>query len=383
MILCISQSLQARIKTGGAPHGEPLTVNVSDRLSTAVSNEGTTDIPVTIPAAISPSFSDTFDLGQILACCGYVPRATFKPGATVVHVTNTNGQSNVRPSGQRSRGAGHSSYYRGGGGSRGRGASSSAGGSREYSSHHREYGGTGYHGYYGGGRRGTVNHNNDGSTRDGYRDRNEVSSNRVRARSNRPNSFSYGAGNSRSRTPIEPQKLAVSSGLHSEMRQRQRRGLLNIELNGCLGEQTATTATAAATPSTTTASSSSTTTTITTTTTATLSNGRNRSSPIIRTPGDENKRVEHDCSSTITDGAKSSDSGTRKTDEMEYNFEEGAFPYLSDDIKVQPEVTETEKPTEKPSFSAVAAGRRREKKEPKERKSYAQTLKQNSWAENL
>lgn len=58
---------------------------------------------------------------------------------------------------------------------------------------------------------------------------------------------------------------------------------------------------------------------------------------------------------------------------------QGAFPCLSQETaSFEVDVNETEKSREKPTFSSVAAGRRKEKKEPKEKKSYAQTLKQNN-----
>ncbi|KHN81119.1 hypothetical protein Tcan_05001 [Toxocara canis] len=52
----------------------------------------------------------------------------------------------------------------------------------------------------------------------------------------------------------------------------------------------------------------------------------------------------------------------------------GAFPCLSQEGN-ELELVEAEKPRERPSFSSVAAGKRNE---PKEKRSYAQTLKQNN-----
>lgn len=56
---------------------------------------------------------------------------------------------------------------------------------------------------------------------------------------------------------------------------------------------------------------------------------------------------------------------------------QGAFPCLSEEISPVAEVKES-KSRSKPTFSSVAAGKKEEKKEVKERKSYAQTLKQNN-----
>ncbi|VDO48413.1 unnamed protein product, partial [Brugia timori] len=60
----------------------------------------------------------------------------------------------------------------------------------------------------------------------------------------------------------------------------------------------------------------------------------------------------------------------------------GAFPCLSEEVSPVADVKES-KSRSKPSFSSVAAGRREERKEAKERKSYAQTLKQNNGEHNF
>uniref|UniRef100_A0A9J2PIP8 HTH La-type RNA-binding domain-containing protein n=1 Tax=Ascaris lumbricoides TaxID=6252 RepID=A0A9J2PIP8_ASCLU len=316
----------ARIKTGGAPYSEPIVV--TERAPSTIPPEAVIDIPIPIPQSISPSSSDNFDLGQILASYGYVPRATFKPGATVVHVAPTVNMNNSRPPSHRTRTTGHTTHYRGSN-ARVRGATPLNG-----SLNQREYNNSTFHAHHTGTRRGNAHP-------DGYRDR--CDSYRPRPRSNRPNSFNYGAGTTRSRTPVEPNKLSF----HEDTRQRSasdydhacnrsKRDLLSADTN-CLPN-------------------------------------RNAPSPAaISTPDDDKKNKGHERSQSLTEDAKS-ESSSRKTEETEYNFEEGAFPCLSEEAS-ELEIVEAEKPRERPSFSSVAAGKR---KELKEKRSYAQTLKQNN-----
>ncbi|VDK44780.1 unnamed protein product [Anisakis simplex] len=300
----------ARIKTGGAPCSEPPIV-ITEKIAPVVPPEAIVDIPIPAPPSISPSssasamalrleicscstynllFPESFDLGQILASYGYVPRATFKPGATVVHVTPSVNVNTIRPSTHRIRTTGvHTSHYRGSN-SRGRGSAPLNGSvnQREYTAY-REYNNCSYHVHHNVNRRGTSHLE---GYRDTYRERNDTT----------------------------------------------KRDMLHVDTN--------------------------------------CASSRCVPSPvIICTPDDEKKTEtnEQQHSPSINEDTKS-ESSSRKTEETEYNFEEGAFPCLSEEAN-ELELAETEKPRERPSFSSVAAGKR---KELKEKRSYAQTLKQSN-----
>ncbi|VDM38302.1 unnamed protein product [Toxocara canis] len=271
----------ARIKTGGAPCSEPIVV--AERAPSAVPSEAVADIPIPIPPSISPSSSDNFDLGQILASYGYVPRATFKPGATVVHVTPTITMNATRPSNHRFRASGHTSHYRGSS-ARGRGATALNGSlsQREYSTA-REYNNT-YYVHHIGNRR--SNAHSDGY-RDGYRERCDTY--RPRTRSNRPNSFR--AGNTRSRTPVEPSKLSHldetrqrSNSDYDHVYNRSKRDLLSVDTK--------------------------------------CTSSRSAPSPVITCMPDDDKKSEgNERSPSVVEDTKS-ESSSRKTEEVEYNFEE-------------------------------------------------------------
>uniref|UniRef100_A0A915PFD6 HTH La-type RNA-binding domain-containing protein n=1 Tax=Setaria digitata TaxID=48799 RepID=A0A915PFD6_9BILA len=347
----------ARIKTGGAPYSEPLNL-IADRSPAAVQSEIPGDSVVSVPVvpAPSPCSSDSFDLGQILASYGYVPCATFKPGTTVVHITSNVGlAANRSANHQRLRGAGSagqtSSNFRG---SNSRGRGGFVYNQRVNNTDHRDFGTSSIY-QHGSGRRSSKNHSD--AHRDGYRDRNSdsITNVRSRGRQNRLNNFSSGA--MRSRTPVELQKTNQndniqqrcdydqSSGRNTQTK-HQRRKQRDVQSSG-------------------------------------ISSGNNKNvscPPIICLSSDESKkREEQQCCSkrTSDDDSKQERSSSRKTVDTEYSFEEGAFPCLSEETSPVMEVKES-KSREKPTFSSVAAGKREEKKEAKEKKSYAQTLKQNN-----
>ncbi|KAL3998608.1 La domain family protein [Acanthocheilonema viteae] len=342
----------ARIKTGGAPYSEPLNL-ITDRSPSAVPSEISGDPIVSVPVAPTPSpcSSDSFDLGQILASYGYVPCATFKPGTTVVYITSVTSNRSVNHN--RLRGAGttglNNSNFRG---SSSRARTGFVYNQRVCTSDHRDFS-TSNNYQHGGGRR---NKNHGDAHRDGYRDRNNDSLTfvRPRGRQNRLNNF-Y-SGTVRSRTLAESQKSNQngniqqrydrdqSSGRSTQTRQ-QRRKQKDMSFPGTLS-------------------------------------GNNKSvtcPPVICLPSEEGKRSEEQqcCSKAIDDDSKLERSNSRKTADTEYSFEEGAFPCLSEEISPVVEVKES-KLRSKPTFSSVAAGKREGKKETKERKSYAQTLKQNN-----
>ncbi|EJW82892.1 La domain-containing protein, partial [Wuchereria bancrofti] len=343
----------ARIKTGGAPYSEPFNL-IPDRSPSAVPSEISGDATVSVPIvpAPSPCSSDTFDLGQILASYGYVPCATFKPGTTVVHITSTVGAATNRNAnhhrlrGACSAGLNNSNF---------RGSNSRARGAFVYNqrvctSDHRDF--STYQ--HGGGRR---NKNYGDTHRDGYRDRNNDPLTFVRPRG-RQNRLNFYSGAVRSGTPVESQKTNQSDNIQrrydydqssgrSVQTRQQRRKQRDMPLPG-------------------------------------ISPGNNKSvicPPIICLPPEGGKKSDEQqqcCSKTASDDdSKLERSSSRKTVDTEYSFEEGAFPCLSEEVSPVAEVKES-KSRSKPSFSSVAAGRREERKEAKERKSYAQTLKQNN-----
>ncbi|VDP19625.1 unnamed protein product, partial [Onchocerca flexuosa] len=358
---------QARIKTGGAPYSEPLSL-IPDRSPSAVPSEisGDPATSVSVVPTPSPCSSDSFDLGQILASYGYVPCATFKPGTTVVHITSTVGlTANRSTNHHRLRGGGsglNNSNFRG---SNSRARGGFVYNQRVCTSDHRDFS-TNSNYQHGGNRRNNKNH--DDAHRDGYRDRNNVpplAFVRPRGRQNRFNNF-YSSRNQRmymiiidavrSRTPVESPKnnqndniqqrydYDQSSGRNVQTKQ-QRRKQRDTPLPG-------------------------------------ISSGNNKSvmcPPIICLPPEEGKKSEQQCCSKTAsdDDSKLERSNSRKTVDTEYSFEEGAFPCLSEKISPVVEIKES-KSRNKPTFSSVAAGKREEKKEAKERKSYAQTLKQNN-----
>ncbi|VIO96118.1 Uncharacterized protein BM_BM5754 [Brugia malayi] len=342
----------ARIKTGGAPYSEPLNL-IPDRSPSAVPSEISGDATVSVPIvpAPSPCSSDTFDLGQILASYGYVPCATFKPGTTVVHITSTVGATaNRNANHHRLRGACSAGLNN----SNFRGSNSRARGAFVYNqrvctSDHRDF--SNYQ--HGGGRR-SKNHGD--THRDGYRDRNNDSLTFVRPRG-RQNRLNFYSGTVRSGTPVESQKTNQSDNIQhrydydqssgrSVQTRQQRRKQRDMPLSG-------------------------------------ISSGNNKSvicPPIICLPPEGGRKSDEQqcCSKTASDvDSKIERSSSRKTVDMEYSFEEGAFPCLSEEVSPVADVKES-KSRSKPSFSSVAAGRREERKEAKERKSYAQTLKQNN-----
>ncbi|CAG9536942.1 unnamed protein product [Cercopithifilaria johnstoni] len=342
----------ARIKTGGAPYSEPLNL-IPDRSPSAVPSEISGDPTVSVPVVPTPSpcSSESFDLGQILASYGYVPCATFKPGTTVVHVTSTVGVINRSANHHRLRGVGTAGVnsYRG---SSSRARAGFVYNQRVSTSDHRDFS-TSNNYQHGGGRR---NKNHNDTHRDGYRDRNNdpLTFVRPRGRQNRLNNF-Y-SGPVRSRTPVESQKINQNDNIQQRydhdqssgrsMQTRQRRKQRDIPSPG-------------------------------------IPPGNNKSvlcPPVICLPSKEGKKSEEQqCCSKIAsdDDSKLERSSSRKTVDTEYSFEEGAFPCLSEEISPVVEVKES-KSRSKPTFSSVAAGKREEKKETKERKSYAQTLKQNN-----
>ncbi|VDN31269.1 unnamed protein product [Gongylonema pulchrum] len=207
----------ARIKTGGAPCSEPINV-VPERSAPAVPSDAPADPVVLNPipppsVAASPSSSDSFDLGQILASYGYVPQATFKPGgATVVHISSaavnmapnrTFGQQRLRNSAPSATQQLSAPHFRGSS-NRGRGGFM-YNHQRPYGGGHREFSmsSTSYQQQHGGGARRPPGNQGD-AHRDGYRDRNNDPTttstfNRPRGRQNR---------GLRSRTPVESHQLA-------------------------------------------------------------------------------------------------------------------------------------------------------------------------------
>ncbi|VDK86672.1 unnamed protein product [Litomosoides sigmodontis] len=344
----------ARIKTGGAPYSEPLNL-IPDRSPSTVPSEISGDPAVSIPTVLTPSpcSSDSFDLGQILANYGYVPCATFKPGTTVVHITSTVGVTPNRSANHhRSRGASttglNNSSFRG---SSSRARAGFVSNQRVCTSDYRDFS-TNSNYQHGGGRR---NKNHDDAHRNGYRDRNNdpLTFVRPRGRQNRINNF-Y-SGTVWSKTPVESQKTNQKDNMQqrydheqssgrSMLTRQQRRKQRDIALG--------------------------------------ISSGNNRSlicPPVICLSEEGKKNEEQKCCSkmAVDDDSQLERSSSRKTADTEYSFEEGAFPCLSEEISPVVEVNES-KLRSKPTFSSVAAGKREEKKETKERKSYAQTLKQNN-----
>ncbi|CAJ0962594.1 unnamed protein product, partial [Mesorhabditis belari] len=92
----------ARIKTGGPPSSE-LYPERSTSSVPPMAPSPTNDLPVTTaqtpstcssnPAPPPAQYTHLYDLGSVLAAHGFVPRATYRPGQTVVHVTSDSGVS--------------------------------------------------------------------------------------------------------------------------------------------------------------------------------------------------------------------------------------------------------------------------------------------------
>uniref|UniRef100_A0A158Q803 HTH La-type RNA-binding domain-containing protein n=1 Tax=Elaeophora elaphi TaxID=1147741 RepID=A0A158Q803_9BILA len=346
----------ARIKTGGAPYSEPLNL-IPDRSPSAVPSEISGDPTVSVPVVPTPSpcSSESFDLGQILASYGYVPCATFKPGTTVVHITSSIGVTpNRNANHHRLRGAGttglNNSNFRG---SNSRARAGFVYNQRVCANDNRDFTTSSNYQHGGGSRR---NKNHGDAHRDGYRDRNNDSLTFVRPRGQQNRLNNFYSGTVRSKTPVESQRTNQTDNIQQRYdhdqssgrsaQTRQRRKQRDMPSPG-------------------------------------ISSGNSKSvacPPIICLPPEEGKKSEEQqcCSKTASDDdSKLERSNSRKTVDTEYSFEEGAFPCLSEEISPMVEVKES-KSRSKPTFSSVAAGKREEKKEMKERKSYAQTLKQNN-----
>ncbi|VDN03479.1 unnamed protein product [Thelazia callipaeda] len=346
----------ARIKTGGAPYSEPLNL-MSGRSPSKVSSETLADpiVPLSIMPATPPCSSDSFDLGQILASYGYVPCATFKPGATVVHIASTSSSmGNQNMNHQRMRSSSNVRQTN----LNFRGSNSRARGSYMYNqricnSSYRDFNANSDYQCVSDRR----NNNNRGDlSRDAYREKNNDSLIyvRYRGRQNRLNNY---FGTVRSRTVAESQKSIQNENVLHRFDYDQSFGR-NIMARQQRNKQKDM-----------------------------LSPGIWKSKCMLRPPTanilpDESKRNDEQQNSAreISDNdSKPETSSSKKTDDTEYSFEEGAFPCLSEEMSRKMEMKkEPEKLCEKPTFSSVAAGKRKEKKEPKEKKSYAQTLKQNN-----
>ncbi|KAJ1362747.1 hypothetical protein KIN20_022412 [Parelaphostrongylus tenuis] len=325
----------ARIKAGGPPTDLP----PIDR------------VPAQIPEPVIAEpqlYTPLYELGQLLASYGYVPRATFRPGATVVHVQddvrqriNRHGQSSQ----QRNPNPGRSGrmYTSGVNGypnhSNGNMLTHSSTGINGISPSTSQYNGadrrntreqntprcsrgqgngcaprrgTGDRAYHQGGRR---NGGANGSHQDSRR-RNEYC-NGSGSTNIRP-VLSVSTGNLSAATAGSPQTLQVERPRYNSFRRDRNIGTDHVSTN--------TGGTSAV----------------------------------------KGRRWEMD-SENGNDGQ-----GDRKASSQSgcstYSFEERAFPSLSEP-KPEPE-----KPVEKPSFSCVAAGKRYAKPEP--RKSYAEKLKE-------
>ncbi|WKX91058.1 hypothetical protein Q1695_009694 [Nippostrongylus brasiliensis] len=328
----------ARIKAGGPPSDLP----PIDRMPTQMPE----------PIAAEPQlYTPLYELGQLLASYGYVPRATFRPGATVVHV-----QDEAR---QRVNRHGQSSHQRNQHNRSGRTYTSGSNGYAVHSngtipSHSSavvngtipstsQYGGVerrhfrdqtssrGGRGSGGGGgpRRGTGDRNyHQGGRRNGGAN---GSSQDTRRRSDYCNggTGNGGVSNNGPALSVSTGNIAAAAAGSSNTLQIER-----PRYNSFRRER--------------------------------HSENNDRFTANDITNSGKGRRWEMDSengSEGHADRKASSQSGCSA-----YSFEERAFPSLSEP-KPEPE-----KPVEKPSFSCVAAGKRYAKPEP--RKSYAEKLKE-------
>ncbi|KHJ95422.1 hypothetical protein OESDEN_04631 [Oesophagostomum dentatum] len=326
----------ARIKAGGPPSDLP----PIDRMPTQMPE----------PIAAEPQlFTPLYELGQLLASYGYVPRATFRPGATVVHVQDEarqrmnrhgpqqrnshSGRSNRTYSGMNGypmhpNGTipSHSSAaingivpstsqygtmerrsYRDQNGRGGRG-SATGGGPRR---------GNGDRNYHQGGRR---NGGAGGSNQDGRR-RSDYGNGGSGGGSNRDGPvLSTSAGNlANAASAGSSNTLQIERPRYNSFRRERNADSEHLSIND----------------------------------TSNASSGKGRRWEVESENGSDGH----------AERKASSQSGCSA-----YSFEERAFPSLSEP-KPEPE-----KPVEKPSFSCVAAGKRYARPEP--RKSYAEKLKE-------
>ncbi|KAK5966458.1 HTH La-type RNA-binding domain-containing protein [Trichostrongylus colubriformis] len=330
-----------RIKAGGPPSDLP----PIDRMPTQMPE----------PIAAEPQlYTPLYELGQLLASYGYVPRATFRPGATVVHVQDEARQRMNRhgqPSHQRNQHARSARTYTTGtngyamhpNGAIPSHSSAVINGTIPSTSHYggmerrhfreqtSQRGGRG--GASGGGpRRGTGDRNyHQGGRRNGGAN---GSNHDTRRRSDYCNGSGGTGGGSTNNVPA----LSVSTGNIAAAAAAGPSNTLQIErprYNSFRRERNADSDH------------------FSTNDTSNASSGKGRRWEM----DSENGSDGH------VDRKASSHSGCSA-----YSFEERAFPSLSEP-KPEPE-----KPVEKPSFSCVAAGKRYAKPEP--RKSYAEKLKE-------
>ncbi|XGW20254.1 hypothetical protein V3C99_003791 [Haemonchus contortus] len=331
----------ARIKAGGPPSDLP----PIDRMPTQMPE----------PIAAEPQlYTPLYELGQLLASYGYVPRATFRPGATVVHVQdearqriNRHGQAshqrNQHTRSARTYASGANGYAMHSNGAIPSHSTAVINGTIPSTSH---YGGMerrhfreqtsqrGGRGSAGGGgpRRGTGERTyHQGGRRNGGAN---GSHQETRRRSDYCNGGGGGGGggNTNNGPPLSVSTgniAAAAAGTSNTLQiERPRYNSFRRERNADSDH-------------------------FSTNDTSNTSSGKGRRWEM----DSENGSDGH------ADRKASSQSGCSA-----YSFEERAFPSLSEP-KPEPE-----KPVEKPSFSCVAAGKRYAKPEP--RKSYAEKLKE-------
>uniref|UniRef100_A0A158R5A7 HTH La-type RNA-binding domain-containing protein n=1 Tax=Syphacia muris TaxID=451379 RepID=A0A158R5A7_9BILA len=357
-----SPKTEARIKAGGAPCSEPMisferplsSLSVTFERPASVASTTHSEVrpngdrTVHYTSELTPSPNEDFDLGKILTSHGYVPQAVYLAAFNEVRTFAVNTSSSFGRSGgqNRLRANGHPNYYRNKiasskiqGVYRNRdghqGHSNSDG--THYREHgtRREYSNTNFRNQHNNGRK--VD-NYSGTEIETNRDRNIEY--QFRSRNSRPNSFI--ARNNASST--HNNRTSADNPRSSNGSNRNRISV-NYEQKP---KQTLN---------------------------ANQSNGRPRRSPAMSRTNrgladDKDFSTEgYNSSSPCNDDSKS-EASSKKTEEIEYNFEENAFPSLLQDFKE--EVVKDEKPL----FSKVAAGKKKERKDNKEKRSYAQMLKQ-------
>ncbi|KAE9419476.1 hypothetical protein Angca_006649 [Angiostrongylus cantonensis] len=327
----------ARIKAGGPPSDLPPIDRVPAQIPEPV---------ITEPQLYTP----LYELGQLLASYGYVPRATFRPGATVVHV-----QDDVQ---QRINRHGHSSQQRHSNPGRCRAGRLYTSGANGYPIHSNGNMPTHSSAEINGTIPSTSQYN-------GMDRRHTREQNISRCSRGQGSGFAQRRGTGDRTYHQGGRRNGGANGSHQDSRRRNEccNGGGSTNIRPVLSVSTGNlSASAAGSPQ-------------------TLQVERPRYNSFRR---ERNAGTEH--MSTITTGTFSSkgrrweldsENGNdgqadRKASSQSgcsaYSFEERAFPSLSEP-KPEPE-----KPVEKPSFSCVAAGKRYAKPEP--RKSYAEKLKE-------
>ncbi|VDD91872.1 unnamed protein product [Enterobius vermicularis] len=340
--------MNARIKAGGAPCSEPMisferplsSLSVTFERPASVSSATHPEVRPTgepnvhYAAELTSPSNEDFDLGKILAGHGYIPQAVYLASVNEVRAFAAHAPNVNRTNGNRLRANGHPNYYRGAYRNRENHQTQQTndiGHYREYI--RREYSNTNYRNHHNNSRRGN---NNNEANYESSREKNAEF--QPRNRFNRQNNFiSQKSGvSAHSRHAADNQKSGFTNNRNrntGDYEQKQKQTLI-IEPSG----------------------------------------GRMKRSSALqranRSPVEEKEYLEdYNLSSPCNDDSKS-ESSSKKTEEPEYNFEENAFPSLSEDVKE--EIVKEEKPL----FSKVAAGKKKERKESKEKRSYAQMLKQ-------